>query len=176
MKRTPGAQTIQEPKPPQALVLDDMRLNDEFAQRDFRLGWGPLDEVHEEFVHLVRMLAIATDDEVARALRAVQQHCQGHFGQEDAWMKETGFPAFACHAQEHAAVLASIDGVMRKVAAGDFQAARRLADALMEWFPAHADHLDSALAHWMCHRRLGGKPVVLHRPIARPAGADAQAT
>ena len=170
MMRTPGAQTIQEPKPPQALVLDDMRLNDEFAQRDFRLGWGPLDEVHEEFVHLVRMLAIATDDEVARALRAVQQHCQGHFGQEDAWMKETGFPAFACHAQEHAAVLATAREMPTLLAAGRTDVCRRFAQELATWFPGHADYLDAPLAHWMVHQRFGaGKPVVIKRRDAASA-------
>ena len=43
-----------------------------------------------------------------------------------------------------------------------------LAQALADWFPGHATYLDSALAHWMFHRRFGGKPVVIHRSTARP--------
>ena len=88
-------------------------------------------------------------------------------------MQETGFPASACHSDEHAAVLASMNGVGKKVAAGDFEAGRRLARALLDWFPGHADYLDSALAHWICKKRLGGQPVVLRRsltdaPVATP--------
>jgi hypothetical protein len=36
---------------------------------------------------------------------------------------------------------------------------------LFEWFPGHADYLDSALAAWMTKRRFGGKPVVLRRSV-----------
>ena len=48
---------------------------------------------------------------------------------------------------------------------GDTSAVLRLSKALMDWFPGHADYLDSALAHWMCKQRLGGKPVVIRRSI-----------
>ena len=42
---------------------------------------------------------------------------------------------------------------------------RRLAAALADWFPGHAFHRDSALAHWMVKRSFGGKPVVLRRNL-----------
>ena len=41
-----------------------------------------------------------------------------------------------------------------------------LSDSLEAWFPGHADYLDSALSHWMCKLRWGGKPVVIRRNIA----------
>ena len=40
-----------------------------------------------------------------------------------------------------------------------------LVEHLADWFPKHADQLDSALAHWMAKKRLGGKPVVLRRGL-----------
>ena len=78
-------------------------------------------------------------------------------------MQETDFPARECHTDEHAAVLQSMQAVTRLVADGDFEAGRHLGRALADWFPGHAVYLDSALAHWMCSKRLGGKPVVLRR-------------
>jgi hemerythrin len=42
---------------------------------------------------------------------------------------------------------------------------RDLVEHLADWFPKHADQLDSALAHWMSKNRLGGKPVVLRRGL-----------
>jgi hemerythrin len=107
---------------------------------------------------------------VHAALVAVHQHSREHFAAEERWMESTDFPARGCHADEHAAVLASMEGVTRRVADGDFEAARRLGRALVEWFPNHADYLDSALATWMCKKRLGGSPVVLRRRVA-PAAA-----
>jgi hemerythrin len=133
---------------------------------DLRLGFDPMDSIHREFLDLVDALASASDADMAAALGAVHAHSRAHFASEELWMQETGFPASACHCDEHAAVLASMNGVGRKVAAGDFEAGRRLARALLEWFPGHADYLDSALAHWLCKKRLGGKPVVLRRPLA----------
>ena len=54
-----------------------------------------------------------------------------------------------------------------------YQSGLDAAEHLLAWFPGHADYLDSALAHWMCKQRLGGKPVVLRRGVAHPLeGAD----
>jgi hemerythrin len=55
--------------------------------------------------------------------------------------------------------------VIEVVKQGDAAEGRRLANALAEWFPGHAFHLDSALAHWMVKRSHGGKPVVLRRNV-----------
>jgi hemerythrin len=141
---------------------------------ELSLGYAPLDRVHREFAELIAALGAAEGAEVAPALAAVLAHCRSHFGDEEAWMAETGFPAGECHAAEHAAVLASIEGVSRRVAAGELEPARTLATALAEWFPPHSQHLDSALAHWLCHRRLGGRPVVLRGRLGeRLAGAPA---
>ncbi|MES2980204.1 MAG: hemerythrin domain-containing protein [Pseudomonadota bacterium] len=136
---------------------------------DLRLGYGPIDHIHEEFVVLVDALLAATDERVAVALTAVHVHSREHFASEEQWMQETDFPARDCHADEHAAVLQSMEVVTRRVAGGDFEAGRHLARALADWFPGHADYLDSALAHWMCQKHLGGKPVLLRRSIATPA-------
>ena len=133
---------------------------------DLRLGYAPIDHIHEEFVVLVDALLVATDERVAAALAAVHVHSCEHFASEDQWMQEPDFPARECHADEHAAVLQSMEVVTRRVAGGDFEAGRHLGRALADWFPGHAVYLDSALAHWMCQKHLGGKPVVLRRLTA----------
>ena len=124
-----------------------------------------MDLVHEEFASFVQALAQVPDHAIGAALDALALHAREHFDAEDRWMAETGFPARGCHIDEHAAVMRSIEGVQRRVARGDHPSARRLAQALAEWFPGHADYLDSALAHWMCKQRLGGKPVVIRRHV-----------
>lgn len=129
------------------------------------LGFGPMDEVHQEFVTLVAKLQTATDAVLPRLLDTFATHVQAHFGAEDEWMVQTDFPARECHIDEHAAVLRSVQHVREQVSSGNFKECRRLADELARWFPGHADYLDSALAHWMCKRRFGGKPVVLRRNI-----------
>lgn len=133
------------------------------------LGYAPMDAVHEEFVQQIDALLRAPVPALLDALDALAANAREHFGDEEAWMAETDFPARACHAAEHAAVMTSIEGVRRRVAAGEAEPARRLARALADWFPGHADYMDAALAHWMCKRRLGGKPIVVRRHV--PASA-----
>lgn len=130
------------------------------------LGYGPMDARHEDFVEVVAALSNATKDNLPGCLAAVIAHLQAHFGEEEHWMTETGFPARDCHADEHAAVLRSAQQVQALLDQGDDSECRRLAGELVRWFPGHADYMDAALAHWMCKRRLGGKPVVLRRGVA----------
>jgi hemerythrin len=133
------------------------------------LGDPEMDAVHEEFVAWIARLTHAQPAEVADVLSSLESHATSHFEMEDTWMRETDFPPRQCHTDEHAAVLLSIAGVRKRVATGDVAVAYDLAQALGDWFPKHADYLDSALAHWMCKRRWGGKPVVLRRGICADA-------
>ena len=138
----------------------------------FLLGYGPMDDVHREFVELVNALRTCSDVEIPAALDAFAQHAERHFSEELKWMKATDFPATECHGDEHAAVLKSVHEVQALVAKGDCTHVRSLADALVDWFPGHADYLDSALAHWLVKKRHGGAPVVLRRGVKPTESAD----
>ena len=141
-------------------------MTDKLSWRDdYLLGYGPMDSTHREFVEVVSALLTCEDAEVLGHLEAFERHAKEHFGEEGAWMEGTDFPPKDCHIQEHAAVMASVKQVIEVVKAGDVAEGRRLATALADWFPGHAFHLDSALAHWMVKRSHGGKPVVLRRNV-----------
>ena len=129
----------------------------------YLLGYNPMDDMHREFVEVCDALLACGDSEVLANLEAFARHAEKHFAEEDKWMKETDFPPKDCHVDEHAAVLKSVYQVIEVVKQGDVAEGRRLAAALADWFPGHAFHLDSALAHWMVKRSHGGKPVVLRR-------------
>lgn len=129
----------------------------------FLLGYGPIDMVHQEFVSIVHAMQTCPDAELFTHLKDLARHAEEHFSQENQWMKSTDFPAMECHANEHSAVQKSVAEVIPLVAQGDVAVGRRLADALADWFPGHADYLDSALAQWLVKRQTGGVPIVLKR-------------
>ncbi len=133
----------------------------------YLLGYTPIDAVHEEFVGLVGRMQAASDAELPGLLAEFTRHCEQHFETENRWMLETDFPPRDCHIDEHAAVLASVREVGEMLAKGELgtDVVRDLVEHLADWFPKHADQLDSALAHWMSKERLGGKPVVLRRGL-----------
>lgn len=133
------------------------------------LGDSGIDADHQTFVELVHALQQASDDELPARLEALADHAHAHFARENLWMSESAFPARECHVDEHEAVLKSVDEVRELTRQGDRVVVRRLADELARWFPAHLQHLDSALAHWLCKKRFGGKPVLLQRSAAARA-------
>lgn len=135
-----------------------------FAWEDrFLLGHAAMDKTHREFVDLVDALLTVSDAELTPALAALAVHTEAHFAQEDAWMVAEDFPPRDCHIDEHAKVLASLREVAAELAAGDVAIVRELALALKDWFPAHADYMDSALSTWMIKRQHAGKPLIFRR-------------
>jgi hemerythrin len=146
--------------------MPDTSTPSEFAWNDtYLLGYDPIDDEHRQFVETVHAMQVASDADFASRLDAFADHAKRHFDLENGLMVETEFPARDCHIDEHAAVMKSVEHVREVVAQGNVDEGRRLAAELERWFPGHADYLDSALAQWMCKRRLGGKPVVIRRNI-----------
>lgn len=139
-----------------------------FAWTDrYCLGHAAMDDTHREFVERVNALLTVDDAELMAALAALAEHAMAHFVQEADWMAADGFPARECHVAEHDKVLASITEVQQMLARGDVETVRQLAVALIEWFPAHADYMDSALATWMVKRSHAAAPLIFRRHETR---------
>jgi len=129
----------------------------------FLVGYGPMDEVHREFVTLVNAMLTCPGSAMLENLQAFARHAERHFAEELRMMEKSGFPATQCHADEHAAVARSVAEVLQLVEAGRTDIGLELALELARWFPAHADYMDASLAHWLVKKEYGGAPVVLRR-------------
>ncbi|MGF6981889.1 hemerythrin [Paraburkholderia atlantica] len=131
------------------------------------LGFTPMDDVHKEFYEVALRLVTCTHASALAAIEEFEKHAVSHFEQEDEWMRTTNFPPRDCHIEEHEAVLKSVREVKAAVEAGQAGSAlvHDIGMHLYNWFPGHADYLDSALAAWMTKQTMGGKPVVLRRTI-----------
>lgn len=152
-------------------MVETMRWTDQYL-----LGHTAMDSTHQEFVACVAALQTAVDVDLPRHLQDLAAHAVAHFQQEERWMADTAFPAAQCHADEHAAVLKSVREVQAlfeppQPMARACDVTRQLTQALVDWFPRHADHLDSALSQWLAKRSRGGTPVVLKRGVATAAKA-----
>lgn len=127
------------------------------------VGHPDIDDEHRQFVVLIRALRETPAGGLAEVMEALLRLAQRHFGHEDRLMEERDFPPRKCHIGEHAAVLASMSAVKARLERGDIAVVRRLANELERWFPAHVQHLDSALAHWIWKQAAGAKPLVFRR-------------
>jgi hemerythrin-like metal-binding protein len=130
------------------------------------LGDPKLDADHDELQRLIDRLAAAPPEGVVEALRALQAHATEHFGTEDAHLRIMKDGNAACHIDEHAAVLKSLEEVCVHVApepasprSQDMLA--RLVQELRRWLPEHVLEMDAAVATARTKERLGGAPVVL---------------
>jgi hemerythrin-like metal-binding protein len=114
---------------------------------------GAMDETHRDFVARLAAVEKALDqshDAVGQAFDDLLEHTIEHFAQEEAWMARIGFAPDNCHSFQHRHVL----DVLREVkgvigTTGDAQILRRLVTELANWFPAHAQLMDQALAETM---------------------------
>jgi hemerythrin-like metal-binding protein len=115
-------------------------------------GDARMDQTHEEFVDLLaRLRALHGSDGQHGAdplplFRQLVAHTIEHFEQEDRWMVATGFSADNCHSLQHKSILDTLQAVETHYLQGDSTIIGRMADALAEWFPQHAQSMDAGLA------------------------------
>ena len=142
-----------------------MSTNQEFNWSDrFLLGHTAMDDTHREFVDCVDALLRATDAELPAALERFIAHAQDHFNQENAWLSADDFPGGGeCHIDEHGKVMSSARDVQLMLAEGRVDIVRDFTQALVDWFPGHADYMDSALATWLVKQAHNGRPLVFRR-------------
>jgi hemerythrin-like metal-binding protein len=115
----------------------------------YALGVAQMDATHHEFIALLNAVVDAADEQVLDALDRFIAHTVEHFGQEDRWMAETGFPPLHCHTAEHGNVLGIMREVRGMVAGGRTEIGRVLAREMAPWFDIHAASMDAALASWL---------------------------
>lgn len=107
------------------------------------LGHEAIDEDHRNAVELMHRIATADDAAVDGLFAEFVVHMHEHFAREEAVMRACDFPAFACHAGEHARVLALLDELATAVAAGHPEVARQFAaEGGPAWFLDHRATMD----------------------------------
>ena len=129
-----------------------------------------MDETHREFVDLLAAVDAAAQDALIPTWRALVEHTEVHFDQEDRWMRETRFAAGNCHSVQHKVVLEVMREGLKRAEAGDLEILRLMSGELAQWFPQHAQSMDAGLALHL--RRVGHDPATgqVMTPDALPQG------
>ncbi|MCW5664609.1 MAG: hemerythrin domain-containing protein [Piscinibacter sp.] len=127
-----------------------------------------MDDTHREFVDLLAAVQAADDTDLTTHWNTLVAHTVEHFGQEDRWMRETGYASGNCHAVQHQVVLQVMREGATRAAAGDLPLLRLIAGELAQWFPQHAQSMDAGLALHL--RSVGHDPATgqVARPDALP--------
>uniref|UniRef100_Q47GE9 Hemerythrin HHE cation binding region n=1 Tax=Dechloromonas aromatica (strain RCB) TaxID=159087 RepID=Q47GE9_DECAR len=129
------------------------------------VGHSGIDETHREFVTLANALSESCEESAPTRLHQLEEHLMSHFDNEKLLMEKTEFPATDCHIEEHAKVFDAVVLVRERYSDGtaSLNDIKRLAQALIDWFPGHIFYMDSALSTWVSKKTHNGSPLILHR-------------
>ncbi len=117
---------------------------------EYSLGIKPMDTTHYEFIALVNLLAEADASRFQQLFIELVAHTEKHFDAENAWMKESSFPAIAEHMAEHRRVFADLKQMEQRVKKGSTTLAKAfIFEHVAAWFSLHASTMDAALAAHM---------------------------
>lgn len=146
-------------------VIPDLVWSESLQTGDDRM-----DDTHIEFVDLLARLRALPAEEQLPLFRELKAHTVEHFAQEERWMLATGFTADNCHAGQHRSILDTMQAVEDHFLKGDEAIIGRMADALAEWFPVHAQTMDAGLAQHLQAVRFDSRTETLADPsLVRPA-------
>ena len=109
-------------------------------------GDARMDATHQEMVEMLARLRALPPEQQLEPYRALLAHTTEHFAQEDRWMLASGFTADNCHSLQHKSVLDTLIAVEAHFHQGDRSIITRMAEALVEWLPLHAQSMDAGLA------------------------------
>ncbi len=115
-----------------------------------KVGNAVMDTDHQEFVELLAACGSADDAEFPALFAALATHLREHLLHEEELMRQYGFPPYPIHKHEHDRVRLELEGIEKRLAAGNLPLARGyVREALPDWFIAHKNTMDSATAGWI---------------------------
>lgn len=115
-----------------------------------KVGNAVIDHDHEEFVGVLGACNAAEDAGFPALFATLATHLREHLLHEEDLMRKHGFPPYPIHKHEHDRVRQELDGIEKRLTAGNLQAARDYTrETLPDWFMAHRKTMDSATAGWI---------------------------
>lgn len=113
------------------------------------LGDARTDHTHQEFVDLINATTAAPAEQKLSVYRDLLNHTVEHFAMEERWMRACGIPEDFCHFGQHASVLQVMKEVERRALNGETEYIGSMIEALVEWFPGHAETMDTGLVAYL---------------------------
>jgi hemerythrin len=115
-----------------------------------KVGNAIIDADHKETVELLAACAAAEDEDFRALFAGFATHLREHLAREEELMRQYGFPPYPIHKHEHDRVRLELEGIEKRLAAGNLQLARGyVSEMVPNWFIAHKNTMDSATAAWI---------------------------
>ena len=131
---------------------------------DLALGVESLDSYHRRFCAVLDEIADAAreghaDAAAIDALEMIKNNAQRHFDEEEAFMREQGYPGLDKHSEEHARFwddeFAPVERTL-ETAGPSFSLVRQVDQVVRRWIRNHINSVDRELADWLRERGASG--------------------
>ena len=116
---------------------------------ELELGDSRTDATHEEFIVMLNATTNADATTQLPKYQELVEHTVEHFAQEERWMRACDIPEDFCHFTQHSSVLDVMKEVERRALLGESGLINQMIEALVEWFPGHAQSMDAGLVTYL---------------------------
>lgn len=130
----------------------------DFLRDDLNTGIEAVDSVHADLVRLTKSLqrTVAegrSAEEVETLLTEFESYAHKDFLHEEPCMRETGFPGYAAHEQEHEALAGDIERLKAELCTSGPTSvlANHLQRGIREWLFVHLNLADRQLSDHLNH-------------------------
>jgi len=119
---------------------------------EFGVGVTEVDLEHRDLIDLINDLhavmgAGATQDKVVDTLGEIYTQISAHFALEEKFMRNSKYPAYPSHKEDHEILLDQLRDIMDRVEDDGSFDEERLSAELEKWFSDHFRTHDSKLHH-----------------------------
>ena len=119
---------------------------------EFSVGVTEVDLEHRDLIDLINDLhavmgAGATQDKVVDTLGEIYTQISAHFALEEKFMRNSKYPAYPSHKEDHEILLDQLRDIMDRVEDDGSFDEERLSAELEKWFSDHFRTHDSKLHH-----------------------------
>lgn len=130
-------------------MADPIVWNDCYLVHD-----AEIDRQHQELIKLANLvleLQSIDKDSLATVFKGLTKYTRYHFGREEEYMQQVGYPALATHRVLHRAIVLEMEALLRQsTTVAELQ--ERLRNLLYGWVLDHIGTHDAALARFARER------------------------
>ena len=128
----------------------------------YETGFPRIDSQHKQLFQAINDLGEAfrygdVKAQVEKSMAFLMDFTLTHFREEEAWMREIGYPGLAQHQAEHAKLVTKLFMLKRRADAGEHMT-RQVTQYLMEWLGHHIEEFDQDYIKHSKARNLGYTP------------------
>ena len=114
-----------------------------------KIGHPVIDEEHEQLFALARQLLDAPDQpSQQKVVMQFYKHTRVHFANEEALMKEIGYPAYRVHAEQHNRMITLLNEISQSISKGT-PSQKAFEAWIDDWIIKHIEHEDARLVAYL---------------------------